>query len=145
MSDVSQQPPRRRVWPWIAAGCSLLLVAFAAFIGFVLFAASTMMRSSDPYRAALQRAQNDRRVTEALGAPVTAGMFASGSVSTENDSGTADLRIPIRGPKGKAKLYVNATRLRGRWSYTSMIVTPEQGAEIDLLNGESPSTAPPGE
>lgn len=134
---------KRRIWPWIVGGCGVIIVAGIAFVIFILTVVVGAMRSSDAYRQGLTRAQNDPRVQEALGTPIEPGYFVSGSVNVENDDGTADINFPIKGPKGKAKVYVEGTKTRGRWTYTSMVVTPENGPEIDLLSEESANTDPP--
>ena len=138
---------KRGACGWIALGCGAAIAIGIVFVGVIVAVAVASMRSSIPYKDALALAQRDPRVAEVLGTPVEAGLFTSGSVSTENRSGSADLDIPIHGPKGKASIHVVATREGGRWSYTRMIVTPDKGAVIDLLApspGESRGTAPPG-
>lgn len=134
---------KRRIWPWVVGGCGVIIVAGIAFVIFLFTVVVGAMRSSDAYRQGLTRAQNDSRVQEALGTPIEPGYFVSGSVNVENDEGTADINFAIKGPKGKAKVYVEGTKTRGRWTYTSMVVTPENGPEIDLLSEESANTDPP--
>ena len=141
----SQYPPpgKRPIGRWIALGCGVIVIGLIGFIAFIVFVVGAAMRSSDPYKEATRRAQSDPRVIEALGSPIKPGYFVSGSINTANDSGTCDIAVPVSGPKGKAKIYVTGTKERGRWSYSKMILTPETGAEIDLLSEESPSTTPP--
>ena len=142
-----QPPPRKSTspWVWVGLGCTVAILCLVGFVAFVMFAAVTMLRTSDPYRDALARARGDARVIEALGTPIEPGWLASGSINTENRSGDCDLSIPISGPKGSASLHVVGTRDEGRWTYTRMTVTPKKGAPIDLLvpMRGSPSTAPP--
>jgi Cytochrome oxidase complex assembly protein 1 len=142
-STPTPSPRKTRILPWILGGCGVLIVGFLAFIAFIIFVVGAATRSSDPYKAALARAQADPRVAEALGTPLEPGWFTQGSISVNNDSGQCDMTIPVSGPKGKAKIYVVGAKERGRWSYSSMVVTPESGPEIDLLTAESSSTAPP--
>lgn len=142
------EPERKKgPWLWIGIGCGVAFVALIAFVAFIVFIVFGSMRNSTPYRDAVARAQNDPRVRAALGTPVKAGYFFSGSINTQNRDGDAKLDIPISGPKGKATLRVVATKTRGRWIYEQMIVTPATGEEIDLLGvmTESTSTAPPAE
>lgn len=144
MSQNIPTPSRKKpVLPWILLGCGVLIALFIAFIVFVIFVAGAAMRSSDPYKAAMAAAKNDPRVAEALGSPIEPGWFTRGSISTENSAGNADLTIPISGPKGKGSIRVVGTKEGGRWSYSTMTVTPEKGDAIDLLTEESTSTAPP--
>jgi hypothetical protein len=129
-------------WVWIGIGCSLLIVGAVAFVAFIFFVVFASMRSSAPYKDAMARAQSDPRVHEALGKPVEPGLVVSGSINTENQSGSCDLNLPLKGSKQKGSIHVVGTKEGGRWSYSRMIMTPDRGDPIDLLAG-SPSTAPP--
>ncbi|HEX2061951.1 MAG TPA: cytochrome c oxidase assembly factor Coa1 family protein [Thermoanaerobaculia bacterium] len=131
---------------WVGVGCGIALAGLVAFIAFIVFVAFGALRASEPYTNALSRAQRDPRVIAALGAPVEAGWLVSGKIQVDNRDGHANLDIHIAGPKQKAVLRVIGTKARGRWVYDEMIVTPENGPEINLLtsSGGSPRTEPPG-
>lgn len=144
MSEYPQQPKKTNPWPWIALGCGVLFFGFLAFLGFIFTVVVGSMRSSEPYRESMERARRDDRVIAALGTPIEPGIFISGSINTQNNNGDADLSIPIHGPKGKARIHVVGTKESGRWSYSRMTVTPEQGEPIDLLRRELLDRAPPG-
>lgn len=126
-------------WVWVGVGCAVLFAGAVAFVAFIVFVVFAAMRSSDPYKDAMQRAQNDPRVMAALGTPIEPGWFISGSINTENRDGNANISIPISGPKQSASIHVAGTKEGGRWTYTRMIVTPATGPTIDLLDG--PRTA----
>ncbi len=141
------QPKKTSPWVWVGIGCGVVFVGLIAFIAFIVVVVFGAMRSSDAYKEAMQRATTDPRVVAALGSPVEASFLVSGNVQVNNNEGTAKLDIPIHGPKGSATLHVEATKTRGRWYYNQMIVTPKQGAEIDLMTSPegSTSTSPPAE
>jgi hypothetical protein len=151
MTDAYSAPvPPKKTSPavWITLGCAVVFFGFIAFIAFLGVVVIGSFRSSDPYQQAVRRAQSDPRVAAVLGQPIEIGWFISGSINTENDQGTANLTIPISGPRGKGKIYIEGVKKRGRWTYSEMIVTPEKGEEINLLEGdasppESPDTASP--
>ena len=131
-------------WFWVGIGCAAMTVAIIALAAFIFVVVFGAMRSSTPYREAVDRAKSDPRVIELLGRPIETGWFVSGSVNTQNRDGNATFDIPLTGPKGKATLRVEAIKKRGRWTYTEMIVTPASGPEIDLLAlPGSPSTSSP--
>ena len=111
-----------------------MAAAFVAVIVIVVFGA---LKSSDAYKLAVARAKADPRVTAALGTPISEGMFLSGNTNVDGASGEANLAIPISGPKGKATLYVVATKSAGKWTYSKLIVQPAGGDEIDLMKGTS--------
>lgn len=143
--NISPPSPRKKpVLPWILLGCGVLFAGFIALIVFIFFVVGSAMRSSDPYKTALQRAQNDPRVTAALGSPIKPGFFVQGSINTDaNGTGNADLTVPISGPKGKGHLHVVGTKSGGTWSYSTMTVTPENAGPIDLLSSGSARTTHP--
>lgn len=127
------EPKKKSPWVWIGIGCGIIVAGLVAFVAVVAFVVFASMRKSAPYQEALHRAQNDPRVVAALGSPVNAGLFVSGNIQTQNQDGDAKLDIPISGPKGSATLHVVATKMRGRWYYNQIIVTPKSGPEIDLM------------
>ena len=68
------------------------------------------MKSSDAYKIALARAKADPRVEEAIGTPIKAGLFVSGSTKEE-----------------------------GEWKYSKLVVKiADTGEKIDL-GGETDS------
>ena len=57
-----------------------------------------------------------------------------GKVSVDNNGGTANIDFPISGPKGNARVHAAATRETDAWNYSSLVVRPEAGGEIDVLH-----------
>ena len=145
LSPAPLAPPGSRakkqvVWIIVTAvlGVLLLIVLFVSGIVAVVFGA---MKSSDPYRFAMQTASHDRRVNATLGSPVHAGWLISGNISVNNDSGKADLSIPVRGPIHKGAIHVVATKSQGEWTYQQLTLKVEDSSErVDLL--EPPSAVP---
>ena len=136
--DIAKKP---NPFVWIGIGCTVLFFGVIAFVAFIGVAVIGSMRNSDPYKDSLARARNDPRVIAALGSPMKPGLFITGSINTTNDSGSADLTIPISGPNGKGSIHVKATKTSGKWSYSEMKATVNE-KEINLLEG-SPGKAPP--
>ena len=137
-------PKKTNPWPWIAGGCLLLFVGFVGFMGLIMTITVGSMRASTPYKDGMERARRDDRVAALLGRPIESGWFITGSIKTYNGDGSTHMRSPLRGPKGKATLYVTGMKEAGRWSYSTMTVTPPAGDPIDLLRGEWLDRAPPG-
>src|SRR6516225_3748819 len=103
---------RQVVWIIVAVVLGVLLL-IALFVGAIVAAVFGAMKSSDPYRFAMQTASHDRRVTAKLGSPVHAAWLISGNISVNNDSGRADLSIPVRGGIYKGAIHVVATKSEG--------------------------------
>ena len=134
-----QQPVRRgwwsRNWKWfVPVGCLSLLIIAAAGVGLAVYLVFGLIKSSGPYTEAMEYVSSKPAVTEALGEPIEATFWVTGNVNIENDTGRADLAIPISGPRGDGTIYVEADRSAGQWRLTSVVVEIEQtGERIDLL------------
>lgn len=117
-------------------GCLTMVVLIATFVAAIILIVFGALKSSDAYKTAVTRAKADPQVIEALGTPIEEGMFVSGKTNVDGSSGEADLTIPLRGPKAKAKLYVVATKRAGRWTYSTLEAEIDGRDErINLLAG----------
>ncbi len=102
------------------------LVATSLFVLFVIplyFAVDAEMRNSDAYKLAMNTAEMSPCITSTLGSPLQAGWMMGGSISESSVKGDAELSIPVRGPKGKGDLDVQATKLSGDWKIDSLVFT----------------------
>jgi hypothetical protein len=118
----------------LAIGCSIITVLLmAALVALFVFVFSVIKRS-DVYREAFTRATNDPRVVAALGTPIEKGWWVIGSVHLDDTTGTANIDFPISGPKGSARVHAAASRESDAWSYSSLVVRPAAGGEIDVLH-----------
>lgn len=142
MTPVQPQPSWwSRNWKWAApVGCLVLLLPpllLTGFVGGILAIVFGSMKSSDVYQQAFQLARSHPAVVEALGEPVEDGLLMGGQISVNGPSGSADISIPIHGPKGKGTLYAVATKSAGRWEYRTLEVAVEgREGRIDLLDAE---------
>ena len=97
------------------------------------------VRGITPYHLALERAEADPEVINAIGTPIEPGFFFNGSYQVSGQSGHADLSIPVNGPRGHAVVDVVAIKHQGRWIYETMHVTiGRTGQRVDLL-GDLPT------
>jgi len=138
------QPPRRswwsQNWKWITAGCALLAFLPLAILGIIALVLSGM-RNSDVCRLAMAYVRQDEVVLQKLGSPIEQGWLMSGTMQTSGGSGTADLSLPISGPKGKGKLYLTAEKRAGEWKFSTLVLRIEGETEaIDLLRDQSRGT-----
>lgn len=89
----------------------------------LFFGVDAMMRSSDAYKLTMNTAQASPCVTNALGSPLEPGWMMGGSITESSIEGSAELSIPVRGPKGKGSLDVQAKKLNGNWRIDSLVFT----------------------
>jgi hypothetical protein len=119
-----------RNWKWFVPAICAAVVLFA---GGILFSVLALIKSSDAYKGAVARAQSAAVVAEAIGTPIQEGFLVMGKINVGGASGKADLAIPIEGPRGKATIYVIATKRLGKWHFDRCIVQVKQtGQTIDL-------------
>ena len=130
----AQQPQKSSgCWKWGACGCGLVVVIIAVVAVGAALLAFGLIKQTFVYKDAVRRAQSNPQVQAALGTPIGTGWYIDGSLHTNNDSGSADVRIPIEGPKQKAKIHCVATMTHNNWKYDTLVVEPENGPPIDLL------------
>ena len=121
----------------------LCLVALVCFGGMMALGLS-LMKSSDAYSGAVARAQSSPAVMAALGTPIKDGIFFAGNISENNTSGSANLVIPISGPKGTANLYVSASRSLSKWHFDDLVVEIHKTKQrIDILDTNELPVATP--
>ena len=126
-----------RSWvKWLIGGCAgLLLLGTLGAMGLV-WTVMQSMTGSGAYQEAVSRVQAHPEAIAALGEPIKPGFMVSGSVSVEGPSGRAELAIPVRGPRAKGKLYVEATKRADRWAFGLLELQVEGGDRIDLTDSE---------
>src|SRR3712207_1096000 len=103
------QPPARqpqqkgcvgRNWKWmLPVGCLGLILAGVALIGGIVFVAMSAIKSSEVYKGALGVVQTHPAAVERLGQPINDGWFVQGNVKFDATGGSANLQIPLSGPK----------------------------------------------
>lgn len=131
-------PPRnwlQRNWKWlIPVGCGSAVVLLAGFILSIVFFVFSVIRSTDVFREAVERAKAHPEVRAELGEPITEGWWVSGNVETSGPSGTADIAVPLEGSKKNGKVYAVGQKSAGRWTYQKLEVEIEgREQRIDLL------------
>jgi len=136
-------------WPeshWkLLVGLLLLLgLLGAGAAASLVWLAMYAIRGSDVAQEAFSRARSSQAVAQALGAPIKEAWFVSGSINENPASGSADLAMPISGPKGNGTLYVTARKSAGAWQYCLIELDVKgSGDKIVVLNANSPSGGMP--
>jgi TonB family protein len=124
-----QQPQQKgclgRNWKWmLPVGCFGLILGAVALAGGIFFVAMSAMKSSDVYQGALKVAQTHPAAIERLGEPVKDG----------GTGGSANLEIPVSGPKKSGTLHVRAVSPEGSWMYERLDLSVEGGETVSLLD-----------
>ena len=100
----------QRNWKWAlpSFGCLTVIVVFALLFGAMVSKVTDMFKDSVPYSVSMETLQKNELVIEILGEPIEPNGMFKGNINYENEEGTADLKIPVKGPKGEATLLVIA-------------------------------------
>ena len=112
------------------------VLAMAAFVASLLLSIEHTFKSSTVYRISVETARASPEVLGMLGNPVDVRWFVSGELSESyNGAGSATLTIPLRGPRGGGRLYVQAGRQAGTWRFSVLQFQPDgHDSKVDLLD-----------
>ncbi len=90
-----------------------------------------MMRSSGACQEAVARIASAPAIVQALGSPIETGWFVTGTL----DPGRrAEMTIPVSGPRGRARIHVDASKTKGKWNFTTLTVKlMATGEQIPLM------------
>ena len=125
-----------RNWKWAlpSFGCLVIIVIAVFLAGAMVVKVTGLFKESVPYSEGMAALKSNELVIEEIGEPIeTNGMF-QGNVHYSNDGGNADIKVPVKGPKGEATLLVIGEELNGKWTYIKMEVTiSETDEKINLL------------
>jgi hypothetical protein len=75
------------------------------------------MEESQPYEYALELINKDEQLIKVLGSPIEKGGMFQGNISWTNGNKVAKITVPISGPKGEGKLFIDATGEGDEWNY----------------------------
>jgi hypothetical protein len=118
---------------WLVPLLVVGVLVVVAFVGSVVWFVFGLMKSSEPYKHAVDLVMHDPQAVSALGAPVQPEWLVTGSIRLSGASGFANLAILVRGQLQKGTVYVLARKFAGEWSYQRVILVLEDGRRIDLL------------
>ena len=125
-----------RNWIWAVPGCGCVgIILFVVFgVGAAFFGLKNFVSNSTPYEYAVEQATNNTEVIGFLGEPVETDGMMSGNVSIQNESGSANFTVPLKGSLGTGTLVVVAERFDGEWVYEDLVVIVDDSQmEINLL------------
>lgn len=126
----------RRNWLWFVPtmGCVTIIILFFLGIGALIFGVTSFMSEATPAKYAIEKALDNRIVIKELGEDIEQVGIVSGSINYSNGDGDADLRIPIKGSRGKAIIRVVAEKYDGEWTYQKLyVIIKETNEKINLL------------
>ena len=118
-------------------GCLTLLVGgliVGGLVAGIVYLVMGSFKSSPVYTRAVQAAQSDPRVVQALGEPIQPGWYVTGSVEEQGISGDATMTIPISGSRNGGTLFASARKQNGVWQFYTLAVQVNGDDKIIPLN-----------
>lgn len=124
-------------WKWAvpSLGCLTVIVVFILLFGAMVGKVTDMFKDSVPYAVGMETLQKNKLVINKIGEPIEVDGMFQGNINYEDNSGTADLKIPIKGPKGEGTLMIIAEKNGENWTYKTMEVSFKDSKDkINLLD-----------
>lgn len=120
---------------WAIAGIIVWVLVLGFFV-LIFTSVFGALKGSDAYRMSMEEVRASTAVQAALGQPIDTGFFVTGNISLNADGGgRAQLRIPLKGPRGAATAYSQAIRNAGAWDLRLLIVRiPGREDPIVIIN-----------
>jgi len=110
-------------------GCLPSLFFIGLCAGFIMLSSHVMFRAFGPLDQALTIINSDPRVVQAFGEPITPGIFVTGEMESSGSSSSAQLSVPIYGPRRGGELNVSGDWRRGVWDLDMWVVYDDDGEE----------------
>ena len=128
----------KRNWKWVVpvGGCFTLIIGLVILFSSIYFGVNKVMEDSQPYEYALKLINEDDALVKVLGSPITKDGMFQGNISWVNGNKVAKIVVPIAGPKGKGKLYIDATGEGDEWNYHEIRIEVNN-QEFDFLEDYS--------
>ncbi len=119
---------------WARAGV-MILAGSVLFSGLIFYGITSVMKGTDAYKMSMSEVRASKRVAEVLGSPIESGWFVVGNVSISGIQGSADLSIPVSGPKCDGNVISRSKKEMGIWKIYLLIVRSDcSSSPIVLIN-----------
>ncbi len=110
----------------------IVLVGGAVAMAALMFTIVSTLKTSEPYKMAVNRLQGNPQVLTMVGSPMVTGA-PTGNFEVSGPNGHASLAFSVEGPKGKGQAYVEAVKDLGKWQIDRMAFEDEAtGQRVDL-------------
>lgn len=134
--QVQQKSWFGRNWLWVVpvGGCLTIILLFIFGIGAAIFGVSEVLKGSAPYELAVNEAKYNEELIAILGEPIETNGIMQGNLNFKNGSGSADISVPLKGPKGEATVHIKGEKEDGEWTYEEFYILIKNSNErINLL------------
>lgn len=126
----------KRNWKWAlpVGGCLTIIVVIVVSVGTVAYGIVSAISESPAQQDAMAAVAKNEQVIALLGEPIEPNGMTGGTINKSNGLTTANISIPIKGPKGEATIKVEGEGIDDNWNYDKMLVfVNDSDTVIDLL------------
>lgn len=128
----------KRNWSWAVpvGGCLTVLIIIGVSIGSIFFGVTSMLEDSVPLEYALEKINADPNIIEQMGSPIEKNGIIQGGFNWTGDEKSANMKVPVKGPKDTGTLFIKATAIGDNWTYHEIRVVIQDNEELNLLDEE---------
>jgi hypothetical protein len=112
--------PTSKPRSWLVRNRWRIIAITFASIAVIQLLSSADLSGSEVTEVMWTKAIANPAVTERLGAPIQRGRLVSGTWSVGENSGNADVSMPVYGSKRKGTLYAVAVKKAGNWNFETL-------------------------
>jgi hypothetical protein len=123
----------------IPLGGLIIVLLLCAFVAVIFNVVNASFRHSTVYQQALVRAGQSPEVARLVGEPLEPGRVLQGQLNVSGSTGSANMRIPITGPHGKATIVLDARKVGGTWAFRTLEVQFEGRSDVVNLLEVAPA------
>lgn len=129
----------KRNWKWVVpvGGCFTIIIIAVIAIGSIFYGVANAIEDSQPYEYALEKINADEDLINALGSPIEKDGMVQGSWNYTNGKKSANMVVPISGPKGSGTLFVEATGEDDDWTYDVIRVEIGDSETFNIIETDS--------
>lgn len=117
-----------RNWKWVVpgGGCLIILIVGIVFFMGMVGGITSLFKDSTPYKQAIELAEENPQVNQMLGTPLESDGMISGNIRKGSDENSAQMSVPVKGPKGEASILFDAVQRNDNWKFNELFVIPDQ-------------------
>ncbi|MGV0922602.1 cytochrome c oxidase assembly factor Coa1 family protein [Empedobacter tilapiae] len=126
----------KRNWKWVVpVGCLSFVILFTGLlIGGLFWGFSKITSDNDVTKHAINIINQNPEVQQKLGTNIIKDGMFRGNISITNDTGEANVSVPIRGTKGSGTAIIVGEKEFDKWNYEKIIVQIDETGELIQIN-----------
>lgn len=126
----------KRNWKWfVPVGCLSFVILFIGLIvGGFFWGFSKITSDSDVTKHAMNIINQNPEVKQKLGSDIVTDGIFRGNISITNNTGEANITVPIKGTKGSGSAIIVGEKEFDKWHYEKIAVQIDETGEVIQIN-----------